>query len=258
MMVRDALVADVRAVRLPLDGLSADVLLRDGAEWPTSPWTGFRRTTPGFASASAWSGFQDTLVAPPIDVAGRANLTLYFWTRHAGSIFAQQQRGRVQLSSDNGATWTSVAEVVGAAPEWYPVQVPLGAAAGAASIRLRFVAERIDWQVDAIAVTASDAATGRLFASLAGTRALVVEVSANPVTAAPVTLRWPAAGGAARVDIFSLTGTRVAGASLPTDPGRWVWDLTTTTGGTVANGAYGVVITLGDGTRLRRRLLVAR
>jgi len=252
------LLGDVRAVRLPVDGLSAEVLLRDGAEWPTSPWRGFRRTSPGYASATAWSGFQDTLLSPPMDVSGRSNLTLYFWTRHAGSIFAQQSRGRVQVSADDGATWSEVADAVGAAPEWYPVQVPLGAAAGAASIRLRFIADQLDWQVDGIAVTASDAATGRLFRTPSVTRAPSVEVSANPVKTAPVTLRWPAGGGSAQIDIFSLTGTRIAGASLPVDPGRWVWDLTTVTGGEVANGAYGVVITLGDGTRLRRRLLVAR
>jgi hypothetical protein len=256
--VSDALVADARAVRLPLDGLSAEILVRDGAELPTSPWRGFRRTSPGFAGAAAWSGFQDTLLSPPINVAGRSNLTLYFWTRHGGSIFTQQSRGHVQVSADNGVTWTTVAELVGAAPEWYPVQASLGAGAGAASIRVRFIADHLDWQVDAIAVTASDAAAGRLFNSLFARRALVVEISANPVTVAPVTLRWPLGSGAARVDIYSLSGTRIAGATLAPDPGRWVWDLTTDAGRDVANGAYGIVITLGDGTRIRRRLLVAR
>jgi len=256
--VGDALVVDARAVRLPIDGLSAEILARDGAELPTSPWHGFHRTSPGFASASSWSGYQDTLLSPPIGVTGRSNLVLYFWTRHGGSIFTQQSRGRVEASADSGATWTAVAEAVGAAPEWYPVQASLDAVAGASSIRVRFVAEQMDWQVDAIAVTASDAATGRLFSSLFASRALVVEVSANPVTTAPVTLRWPSGTGSARVEIYSLTGTRITGVNLAPDPGRWVWDLTTEAGREVANGPYGIVISRSDGTRLRRRLLVAR
>ena len=102
--VADALVIDARAVRLPVDGLSAEILVRDGAELPTSPWHGFRRASPGFEGASAWSGYLDTLLSPPINVAGRSNLSLYFWTRHGGSIFTQQSRGHVQVSADNSVT----------------------------------------------------------------------------------------------------------------------------------------------------------
>jgi len=45
---------------------------------------------------------------------------------------------------------------------------------------------------------------------------------------------------------------------LPADPGLWRWDLTTRAGFVVANGAYALVVTRGDGVRYRRRLFVLR
>jgi len=257
MIVTDASLEDARASRVPEGGLSAELLIRDGAEQPGTGWTGFRRDTTGFRSAASWLGYRDTLRSPDIPVAGRSNLALYFWSRHNGSVFAQQLRGSVQIMLDGGPEWVPVAELVGAAPEWYPVAVPLPMAAGATSLRLRFIAQDMDWWVDALAVTASDASVGRLF----GSGALPppqVEVSANPVRTAPVTLRWLPGTGSARVTVFSVTGTRIAGTSLTTDPGRWQWDLTTDEGRPVANGAYFVVVTLDNGTVMRRRLLVAR
>ncbi len=86
-----------------------------------------------------------------------------------------------------------------------------------------------------------------------------IAVSANPVRAAPVTLHWPSVGGIARVEIFALTGAPVTSATLTApDPGSWTWDLTTTDGRPATNGAYFIIVTLGDNTRLGRRLLVAR
>ena len=86
-----------------------------------------------------------------------------------------------------------------------------------------------------------------------------IAVSANPVRAAPVNLHWPTVGGIARVQIFTLTGAPVTSATLTApDPGSFTWDLTTSDGRPVANGGYFIVVTLGDNTRLGRRLLVAR
>jgi len=89
-------------------------------------------------------------------------------------------------------------------------------------------------------------------------QAPAIDVSANPVRGSSVTLHWPAGTGNAVVEVFSVMGTRVTTATLAPDPGRWVWDLTTEQGRPAANGGYYLVVTLGDGTRLRRRLLVAR
>ncbi len=254
----DRLLLDARAIRLPLDGLAAEILARDGGELPSTPWHGFTRGPGGYEGQWAWYGFLDTLVSPAITVTGRSNLSLFFWTRHGGSIFQQASRGRVEVSADNGP-WTPVAAVVGAAPQWYPVSARLGtAAAGASSIRIRFIAVAMDWGVDAIALTASDALVARLFTPANIARAVTIEISANPVRAAPLVLRWPAATGSARADVFSLTGTRVMTASLGSDPGRWSWDLTNESGQGITNGAYFIVVTRGDGSQLRRRVLVAR
>ncbi len=85
-----------------------------------------------------------------------------------------------------------------------------------------------------------------------------IQVSANPVRAAPVHLHWPAGAGDVRVAIYTQLGTRIVNAVLPTDPGTFAWDLTTERGEPVANGAYAIVVTRADGQRFRRRLLVAR
>jgi hypothetical protein len=87
---------------------------------------------------------------------------------------------------------------------------------------------------------------------------LTISVNQNPVVAPPVVLHWPTPGGAARVGVYTITGIPVIGVPFASDVGRWQWDLTNQTGAPVANGAYYIVVTLSDNTRLRRRLLVAR
>jgi hypothetical protein len=253
----DPLFKDLRGVRLPVDGLSAEILLREGAEQPSSGWHGFKRLTGAYEGSYYWQGYTDTLVSPPIPMGGRSGLTLFFWTRHAGSLFDQSSRGLVQTSTDNGASWSTVAEVVGAAPEWYPVATPLTPLPTATALRIRFLAEAFDWSIDAVSLAASDTLVPRLF-NARSAQAPGIETSANPVRGTSVTLRWAAGTGNSRVEIFSVMGTRVNAAILSPDPGRWVWDLTTERGQAAANGGYYIVVTLGDGTRLRRRLLVAR
>jgi hypothetical protein len=149
-----------------------------------------------------------------------------------------------------------VDEVRGSAATWYPRAVPLAFADAAARLRLRFVADSLWWLLDAVAVTAADQ---RLFGAVARTaEADPLMVSANPVRGDQVTLHWPAGAGSARLDVYSVVGSRIAGATFPVDPGRWVWDLTVGAGQRAANGAYIIVVTREDGSRLRRRLLVAR
>ncbi|MFI5206799.1 MAG: hypothetical protein ACHQU8_04245 [Gemmatimonadales bacterium] len=89
-------------------------------------------------------------------------------------------------------------------------------------------------------------------------QAPAISVNQNPVVAAPVVLHWPTPGGVARVDVYTITGQPVTFVTFASDVGRWPWDLTNQTGVPVANGAYYIVVTLSDNTRLRRRLLVAR
>jgi hypothetical protein len=245
---------DARALRVAQAGLVADILARDGAERSDSPWVGFQRSSTAYEGTQAWSGMHDTLVSPEIPVAGRRDLRLYFWTQHSGSVFNHRIQGRVEVSTDGGAGWTLVHRVIGAANAWYPVAVPLDLSPGATGLRVRFVADNMQWLVDAIAVAAGET---RLFDAAAATGGQV-EVSANPVRVGPVTLRWPAGTAGARIEIFSALGSRIAGESLPQDPGRWVWTLETAGGAPVTNGMYVVVVTRSDGARFRRRLFVAR
>jgi hypothetical protein len=251
----EASLVDVRALRISAAGLEAEILARDGAEREDSPWVGFGRESVALEGASGWVSVpDDTLLSPEIGVAGRRNLALYFWTRHEGSVFTPDRQGVVDLSTDGGLAWTTVHVVAGSAPEWYPVSVALEAP-GASAVRLRFIARSLVWRLDAIALAAGET---DLFGAPAQAPVSVVAFSANPVRNGPVTIRWPAGQGTARVEVFTPLGARVAGATLSSDPGRWQWDLTSSSGGLVTNGVYLVVVTRADGTRLRRRLFVAR
>ncbi len=256
-----------RAARAGFDPGSPDLvreaLARAGAETESMAWSGFTRAAGGAEGSWHWRTdgactgtpcAAPVLASPRIGVAGRTGLMLHFWTQHSGSLFASANRGVVELRADRGA-WVPVAEVQGSAPAWYPLVIPLAGAAGADSIELRWVADGMGWKIDAITLTAPGAV---LFTAGRSAAEPAIDVSQNPVRGGSVTLRWASAGsGPARVFIYSLLGTPVAGATLLPDPGRWVWD-GRTRGLPVANGAYIVVVTRGDGRRIRRRLIVAQ
>ena len=242
--------------------LVAEFVAREGAESAASAWSGFARVSVSVEGQASWFGRNATLTSPAIPVAGPTGLVLYFWTRHGGSLFAPAQYGRAEVSGDNGATWSVVYEAQGAAASWYPVAASLPLPPGATNLRVRFVSNQMDWWVDAIAVAAS---SSTLFAAPAVAQAPAIAVSQNPLRSGTVTLRWPAAAaGNARVEIFSLLGTPVVSVDAGPDVGLWRWDGTILRsqqqagGPQVANGAYLVVVTRGDGQRLRRRLVVAR
>ncbi len=252
-VARAAVLGDVRAVRAA--GLTAEIVARESAELAEPVWQGWTRVSGGVEGLSALRGENDTLASPPIGVAGRTSLALRFWTAHAGSAFAHTMRGLVQVSLDGGP-WSTVHLVLGAAPVWYPVVVPLPEATGATSLRVRFVAVGMPWLVDAIALASGSSA---LFAATGTSAAASLDLSANPVRGASLTVRWdPAPTGQARVEVFTMLGTRVMREDLSGDPGRWQWGLVTQFGAELANGVYFIVVTRGDGQRLRRRVLVAR
>jgi len=248
--------ASMQAVRVGRLGLAVEVLGRDGGEWAGSPWVGMEVVHDSLVEGSlAYYGDHTMLTSPDIAVAGRRGLRLFFWTRHDGSIFDQSLAGVVEASTDRGTTWTEVWRIVGAATQWYPVAVPLTVAEGASTVRVRFVAEGMPWYLDALAVGAADT---RLFDAAVAAQGNPLGVSANPVRVAPIVFTWPVGQGTARVQVFSFYGTLVADETLPADPGLHRWDLTTRAGEPVANGAYIVVVTRGDGVRYRRRFFVLR
>jgi hypothetical protein len=255
----DPALAGAVAARVARLGLAAEVVARDGAEWDASPWRGFMLDADAAEGARSWytpGGVPapPDLVSPDFAVAGRTGLRLSFWTKHSGSLFDSVSVGRVEVSTDRGATWTEVWRVAGASSAWYPVTVPLGAA-GAAALRLRFRTASMPWWIDAIVVTADGA---RILDSSAVAQGNPLTVNANPVRTAPLVVRWPAGSGNARAQVFSYYGSLVAEETLAGDPGLWRWDLATRSGEALANGAYIVVVTRGDGVRYRRRVFVLR
>lgn len=255
----DPALAGAVAARVDRLGLAAEVVSRDGAEWDGSPWQGFFLVAGGVEGSRSWHTEGGVpapadLTSPDLAVAGRSGLRLSFWTKHGGSLFDSTSVGHVEVSTDRGATWSEVWRVVGASSEWYPVSVPLAAAEGAPTLRIRFRSGTLSWWIDAILVSADGA---RILDAPAG-QGNPLTVNANPVRSAPLVVRWPAATGDAKAQVFSYYGTLVAEETLSGDPGLWRWDLSPMGGGTLANGAYIVVITRGDGVHYRRRVFVQR
>lgn len=247
----------VRALRADGTSVAAELLGLAGAEPLDAGWTGWTRDTVRLVGAFAWSTARnDTLVSPVVDLRGRTAIWLHLWTRHRGSAFTPEQRGRVQFSGDSGGTWRDVAVFVGDGANWYPARVDLPEASGTRGARVRFVAEQgFAWWLDAVGF-ATDATPA--FDLLAGPGE--AQVSENPVRGDQVVISWPAVtgGGNARVAVYGFTGERLHQATVAPPTNEYVWDLTLG-GGTrhVVNGAYIVVVDV-DGRRYRRRLFVAR
>ncbi len=247
----------VQAVRVDGAGFEAELLTLAGAEDRDVGWTGWTRSGERVAGDWSWftnggaGGAGDTLVSPVADLVGRERIWLQFWTRHFGSTFTPAQRGVVQLSTDSGRTWADVGMVVGNGTAWYPMRVDLPAATGARGARVRFIAVGMPWWVDAAGFATDSTGVFEPLPVAAG-----LEVSENPVRGDRVTFAWPPATGDARVGIYSFTGARLLGATVPAPAAEYVWDLTVG-GRPVVNGAYLVVVET-PGQRFRRRLFVAR
>jgi hypothetical protein len=248
----DVTADQARAVRVDGIGLQAELLSLAGAENADTGWQGWTRSTDARAGAWSWaSAGDDTLTSPRIDLRGRTRLWLQFWTKHRGSTFSPQQHGLVQVSGDDGATWSTVWDMVGDGPAWYPIRVDLPSLAGSAAARVRFVSIGYPWWVDAVGI-ASDS-TG-VFVTLAPVASL--EVSENPVHGSQVVVSWPAGVGSPRIGVFTFTGARLVSITLAPGATEFAWDLSAASR-PVPNGAYLVVLEL-DGRVFRRRLFVTR
>ena len=241
-----------RAVRVDGVGFEAELISLAGAEDGEAGWQGWARANDALAGSWSWGTItEDTLTSPAVDLSGRSRVWLQFWTKHRGSTFTPELRGVVQVSADNGATWSDMVAIVGAGPAWYPMRVDLPAVANAQAARVRFVSVGLSWWLDAVGF-ASDS-TG-LFAAQPPVASL--ELSENPVRGPQVVFSWPAGSGAPRVGVYSFTGERLLSATLAPGSTEYVWDLLAGSR-RVANGAYLVVLEL-DGQLSRRRLFVTR
>jgi len=233
-------------------GLAGELVSLAGAEDGDLGWQGWTRSVDAAAGSWAWgTDVTDTLTGPVVDLSGRSRLWLQLWTKHRGTTFSPEQQGLVQVSRDSGATWTTVADLVGDGPAWYPMRVDLPTLNDARGARVRFVSVGFTWWVDAVGF-ASDSTNA--FVALPSPAAL--EVSENPVRSNQVWFSWPAGAGAPRLGIYTFTGERLLSATLPAGATEYAWDLTAASR-QVPNGAYLVVLEL-DGRVSRRRLFVTR
>jgi len=244
----------VRALRAEGTAVTAELLSLAGAEPLDAGWQGgWHQDTVRVGGSYSWAtAGSDTLTSPIVDLHGRTGIWLQLWTRHSGSTFTPAQRGIIQFSGDSGATWSTVAMIIGDGPSWYPLRVDLPQAADRRGARVRFVAEQFAWWVDAVGF-ATDASPA--FVQLAA--AAGAEVSENPVRGNQVVVSWPAGTGDARLSIFSFTGERLHQVTVTAPNNEYVWDLTIHGARRVANGAY-IIVVDEDGQRYRRRLFVAR
>ena len=248
----DLTLDQARALRVEGTGLEAELIAIAGAEDADLGWTGWTRTGDALAGTYAWTtATTDTLTSPAVNVTGRSRLWLQFWTKHSGSTFTPEQHGLVQVSGDSGATWATVADVVGDGPAWYPVRVDLPVLSGARTARVRFISVGFTWWLDAIGFASDSTAA---FAALPPVAAL--EVSENPVHGSQVVFSWPAGSGAPLIGVYTFGGDRLISAVLPPGSTEYAWDLTAGSR-RVPNGAYIVLLQL-DGRVMRRRLFVTR
>ncbi|HEX9727169.1 MAG TPA: M14 family metallopeptidase [Gemmatimonadales bacterium] len=246
--------ADVRpgsAVAVPAFALNATVLGVSGqAADSLDSWTGWRQdTSSALVGHWAWRGFRDTLRSPAFDLREVGAPTLTFSTRHAGSLFSPGPRGRAQISIDDGASWLDLAVVEGAAPAWYVISLRLPAVSD--RVRLRLIADSLDWWVDAIHLF------GETRAPVVASSEHQLTVSQNPVRTDQLFFAWAPVAGRATLRVFTFAGDLVFRSSVSAEIGVLEWDLRNRQDARVENGAYVAVLELPT-EQLRRRVFVAR
>lgn len=243
------LVGEVAGARLATGsgGVETRIVLTEGAEREDG-WSGWTRDPAGSIEGNwHWFGGTDTLRSPDIALSGVGAPRLAFWVRHDGSLFLPERYATVDVSADGGATWTGLVRLEGAAPVWYPVSAALP---DVPTVRLRIVAHDLPVHLDAVHVFGTTNTSVTVAAGELG-------LSENPVRSGRVFVTWDPAPGDAQLSVFTFTGLLVYRAAVPGAAGQAVWDLTDLGGDAVANGAYAVILEMGDQV-LRRRLFVAR
>jgi len=241
------------AFTLSVNGAKASfrTLAMSGAETSDAPWAaqGFTRDS-GFARAGArsWLGTLATLTSPAIAVPADADtVSLVYWNSHFGSGFSPNPSGKIELSSDDGRTWTTVSVTRGSAPAWVTDGVTVGGVGGK-TVTFRFSAEGMPWRLDEIAVVAHGPVSGGTVAA-----APAVRPSENPVRAASVRLAWPFDTDAGDLIVYDFSGREVWRRRVTAGETQ-TWDVA---GLRVSNGVYIVVARAGQKVS-RLKLFVAR
>lgn len=237
-------------IEVPGLGLRLSILESAGAEDTLDGWTGWvRDSIRSREGRFAWAARNDTLWSPAFRLDDIDQPQLVFWTRHGGSLFQPARLGSVELSTDDGATWTVLSVVAGAATEWYPISLALPD--GLEQLRVRFAAVEFPWWIDAVQLLGTRRAPP--YVAPGGT----ITLSENPVRFGRLFFSWSPTAGEATLSVFTFASELVFRQTLDAQIGQLEWDLRNRNGNPVSNGAYVAVLQLPAET-LRRRIFVAR
>jgi hypothetical protein len=166
---------------------------------------------------------------------------------HSGSGFTAEPSGRVELSTDGAATWTTVALQRGFAPVWYTDVATIGGVRGK-TLTFRFTAIGLPWRLDEVAVIGHGPVT-----TTAATASDELRPSENPVRASSVRFAWPFGTSAGDITAFDFSGREVW--RHPVTAGETVsWDVQAAG---LANGVY-LVVARSRSRISRLKLFVAR
>ncbi len=241
------------AISVAADGVKATfrVLALAGAEPGDASWPSqLVVQDSGFSRAGAWSWLtvNGSLATPVVKVPADADtVSLVYWTLHIGSGFSPNPSGKVELTTDGGASWSEIHRVRGSAPAWYTDGVSVGGVRGK-SVAFRFSSQGMPWRLDEVAVVAHGPVNGAVVAE--GPR---LRPSENPVRAADVRFVWPFGSEPGDLIAYDFSGREVWRRAVVAGATQ-TWEVANER---VANGAY--ILVARAGRRVERlKLFVAR
>ena len=166
----------------------------EDAHSPTHAWTDSPGGDYGNSQAVA-------LISPRLDLSDYSAVTLSFW--HTYAIEEDYDYGRVQVSSDDGASWTELNSYTGSSNSWKRATLAAPALTRAGQARIRFLLDtdtyvvEDGWHIDDIVLTG---ARRLCAASIAPGAAFIVDTEVSvgdPVTftnittgTVPLTYAW--------------------------------------------------------------------
>lgn len=219
-----------------------------------------------FVGTSDVDNGHTTLLSPVFDATGFGSLTLTYDRWFSNRAPSQStDEFRADVSTDGGSTWANLETIDFGTDSWAAVVIDLTAVVTpTAQMQLRFVAEDLESNtyveagVDNVVIT-SDATDAPVFSANAADLEVRL-VGPNPFhgrTEVEFDLPRP---GAARVDVFDVSGRRVTtllrGERLAAGTHRVAWDGRDADAQRVAPGVYFVRMRANEGSVSRKVTLV--
>jgi hypothetical protein len=207
-------------------------------------------------------GGKTTLLSPVFDASDLGSLTLRYQRWFSNRAPAPDgDEFRADVSTDGGSSWTNLETVSIGTDSWALVSVDLTSLVPAtAAMQLRFVAEDVNAAtyveagVDDVEILSS--ATDAAFVVAAPAGLSLAVPAPNPFRAATTLAFDLPAAGRATLEIFDVTGRRVAvllrGERVAAGRHTVTWSGEDDRGARVAPGVYFAKLTAGDGERTRK------